>query len=1544
MLLPSSKLPLRLVCALCCSLTVSGFSDSSHHAYDDLNRLRIVNYANGTAIEYSYDEVGNRTSLMSSNSPSSFPVSLTDQATSATNGSAVLNGYVNPSGQATTAWFEWGTNSSFGNTTTPQNVGNGTSTLHFSAQINGVVTSVIHYFRAVAQNPSGTSYGETRIFNNTPPQASDLSQTLAGTQNQLQVAIIPIVVSDPDAGDHIMARLWLVDNAKGSLASTGGGSYDSLTGIWTITGTVAQVNMALAQLRFLQADSFMGTVSILSHVHDAAYAGPADGLISIAIGPPTGPFTVSNTSDSGSGSLRQAILDANANPTGIDLIVFDISGPGPHTITPGSALPTITTPVIIDGTTQPGFAGQPLIELNGEDAGANADGLKITAGNSTVRGLVVNRFAGSGIWIWYEGGNRIIGNFIGTDISGTFDFGNGLDGLLVQEASNNLIGGTSLGTRNIVSGNNHYGIFIYGTNATGNRIEGNYVGPDVTGTLEVGNSWGGILVAYASGNTIGGTDLNSGNIISGNQYRGIWIYGTNATGNRIEGNFVGTDITGTSDLGNALEGIYILDAATNVIGGTVTGVRNIVSGNDRIGIFIYGTNATGNQIEGNYVGTDVTGTLDIGNFSDGILIQYASGGVIGGTELGSRNVISGNDRHGIQMYGANTMANHVKGNYIGAQADGVTALGNSGHGVFIANSAANNTIGGLESGDGNIIAFNGDPGFGGVRVTFTAGDRNGVRGNSIFANESLGIDLGTNGVTLNDTGDSDTGANNLQNYPILTAATVGSTTTMIEGSLNSTPSSSFSLEFFANFGCDPSGNGEGQTFIGRTQVTTDSNGNSAFSAAFSNTVIGVNSVTATATDQDDNTSEFSPCVAALSVPLASFVGNPVAGLAPLSVSFIDVSGGTITNRFWDFGDGITTNTSATNIIHTYSSGTNTVRLTVSGSVGESTLARTNYIVATNIPPALIGVIPESLNFGVVLTGMTAQAMFVVTNAGGLMLTGNATITGGPFVFAGGGVDAETKLLLHMDGLDGSTNFTDSTASSKTVAAQGDAQIDTAQSKLGGASVLFDGTGDRLSIGNSSDWDFGTGDFTIDFWVRFNNTSGAKTLVSYNGDDDFSIKLENNGALAGYVGGVSTEAAFNPLINTWYHIAFLRNGATTRLFVDGTQIASSASGFNISDSGDLAIGQQTSGNQSFHGWIDELRVSKGIARWTNSFSAPTTSYAPDGYTKLLLHGDGAAGSTNFIDSSANPKTMTPTGNAQIDTAQSKFGGASGLFDGDGDRLTIPASADFDFGSGNFTIDAWVRFNFLNQAHCLVSHYIGAIGWIVYLDTANGWFRLYDSGNTAVHVTYSWVADTWYHLAIVRNGSVIRFFVNGAQVGADQPAALTYNGVGNETWVGAYTGPSAQFNGWIDEMRISKAVARWTNNFSPPTGPYAGSASNVSFSVPAFGSTNIVITFSPTNTGLFSNVVVFASSGGNSTNAVQGLAVSGFPPTIFGTTKGGTDFIFSFATVTGKTYVVQYKDSLNAVVWQTNQSVAGNGAIKTVTNSISAMQRFYRLLVP
>jgi hypothetical protein len=565
-------------------------------------------------------------------------------------------------------------------------------------------------------------------------------------------------------------------------------------------------------------------------------------------------FTVINTNDSGPGSLRQAILDANANP-GSDLISFNIPGAGVHTISPAFSLPQITDPVSLDGTTQPGFAGTPIVELNGANVSSFGYGLDLSGGSSTVQGLTINRFLGSGIYLSINGNNRIEGNLLGTDVTGTVKLMNGGGGVLVQSTLNE-IGGTTTAARNIVSG----GVLIAGGGTTGNQVQGNLIGTDITGTASLGNLGDGVNIGFMLNNVVGGTVAGARNIISGNGGSGVRV--NISSGNQIIANFIGTDVTGTTKLSNGLDGIGIF-SPSNIIGGTSSGAGNVIAGNWMNGIEISDSGNINNQVQGNFIGTDKTGSAKLGNSRSGVSVSFAWNTIIGGAVPGARNVISGNGWTGIMIVGgsiATPATSVVQGNYIGTDVSGTGNLGNTLSGV-VANGAS---IGGNSADTGNTIAFNGGNG-----VTVSFGPGNAIQRNSIFSNGRLGIDLGANlvdgiprgdGVTNNDSCDTDTGPNNLQNFPALTSATSDAVSTSIQGTLNSTPDTIFTIEFFSNTACDPSGFGEGQTFLGSTMVVTDGNCNASFNVTRPSALNVGQFITATATDPTGNTSEFSNCV------------------------------------------------------------------------------------------------------------------------------------------------------------------------------------------------------------------------------------------------------------------------------------------------------------------------------------------------------------------------------------------------------------------------------------------------------------------------------------------------------------------------------------------------------------------------------------------------------------------------------------------------------------------------------------------------------------
>lgn len=626
------------------------------------------------------------------------------------------------------------------------------------------------------------------------------------------------------------------------------------------------------------------------------------------------PFIVTTTADSGPDSLRQAILDANAT-TDADTISFNIPVSDPNrnattgvcTITPATPLPVISAPLTIDGYTQPGASANSLavgdnavllIQLKGSSAAASGLVLAGTNGGSTVRGLVINQFTGSDFYdaaIFINSGNNVVeGNFIGTDATGTNPLPN-ICGVRVATGANNLVGGTLPAARNIISGNNNQFAnvaieprFGSGVSApTGTLVRGNYIGTDASGTaaLDAGSfPAAGVRVTSGSGTIIGGADADDGaldgnvsarNVISGNS-SGIRSDQSQSVpfDLTLKGNFIGVDATGGAGLPNKDYGIFLptsSDGLSNItIGGTAAGAGNVISANANNGLLISNANVL---VQGNRIGTDLAGNINLGNGNHGVELTRSGSApfppvqfTVGGTASGAGNIISANGGYGVRFFN-NSGGVTVQGNLIGTKADGASDLGNRFNGI---RAESPSTIGGTTTGAGNVIAFNytgtGQFGFprGGVLIPFfeSGGFATNVSvlGNSIFSNGGLGISYGDQGPSPNDLGDADIGPNNRQNFPLLTAARIlPGPGFSIKGTLNSLPNTTYRIEFFGNSALDSSLHGEGQTYLGSINVTTNANGD----ASFDDPVTSGGLITSTATDSAGNTSQFSQSIGQL---------------------------------------------------------------------------------------------------------------------------------------------------------------------------------------------------------------------------------------------------------------------------------------------------------------------------------------------------------------------------------------------------------------------------------------------------------------------------------------------------------------------------------------------------------------------------------------------------------------------------------------------------------------------------------------------------------
>jgi titin len=615
-------------------------------------------------------------------------------------------------------------------------------------------------------------------------------------------------------------------------------------------------------------------------------------------------FVVSNTSDSaspGSGSLRRALLDSNAAGPGPNVIDFDIPGAGIHTISPGSALPNVSVPALIDGASQPGFmqANAPQVVLDGTNAG-NVNGLTLAANGCTVRGLAIDDFkSGAGVEV-QSSGCLIVSDYLGTDSTGALAAGNGA-GVDVASGASNVI------QNDLISANGD-GVQLAG--GAGTVVSANLIGTDVSGTRALGNIDGVFEFLGTSGDRIGGNvisgnktvglvlegsgtvtannligtdaggahalpngrgvelDVGTGqtlqsNVVSGNSGDGVLLFnGVNR--DLLLGNLVGVDLSGGHALGNGGAGIDLQGSAGSIVAG------NTVAANAAGGIVLNGTNTvSGNLVVGNRVGTDATGTVALGNggpagvqvfgqasgntidanliagnLADGVLVRdsgttgnLVQRNFIGLTTAGaplpnglhgveidsgaSSNTVFANDvlfnrGHGILLHDSGTTGNAVQAN---------NSSFNAGAGVFVLATASGNLIGGAAAGQGNTLAMNGQAG---VWVDGLFGEI-AIEGNAIFGNGGLG------GIALTN------GANFGQPTPALVyAVSTGPSDTTLAGTLHGQASTAYRLEFFDS----PSGGGQGQTFLGFLNVTTDGNGNATFLDDFAGSLT---SLTATAT-------------------------------------------------------------------------------------------------------------------------------------------------------------------------------------------------------------------------------------------------------------------------------------------------------------------------------------------------------------------------------------------------------------------------------------------------------------------------------------------------------------------------------------------------------------------------------------------------------------------------------------------------------------------------------------------------------------------------
>ncbi len=317
-------------------------------------------------------------------------------------------------------------------------------------------------------------------------------------------------------------------------------------------------------------------------------------------------FVVTTTADSGPGSLRQLIFDAGATPE-VDTIRFSIPGSGVHTLRPESPLPALFDPMTIDGTTQPGYAGTPLIEIDCSAAGTES-GIVVATAGVVRRGLAINRAGGAGILVVGGGDNVIEACHVGTDPAGLVARPNVFEGIAIVGSAGTRIGGNSAASRNVISGNNGAGVTIT-TSSTDTVVTGNYIGTNAAGTAAIPNVGDGVFIEQSAGTIVGGASPAEGNLISGNTALGVGVF-TDCTRTRIQGNVIGETVGGDR-LGNGADGVYMQGASGNLVGGENAGEGNRIAFNGATGVKVFSGDR--NTISRNSIDSNDWLAIDIGD-------------------------------------------------------------------------------------------------------------------------------------------------------------------------------------------------------------------------------------------------------------------------------------------------------------------------------------------------------------------------------------------------------------------------------------------------------------------------------------------------------------------------------------------------------------------------------------------------------------------------------------------------------------------------------------------------------------------------------------------------------------------------------------------------------------------------------------------------------------------------------------------------------------------------------------------------------------------
>ena len=606
--------------------------------------------------------------------------------------------------------------------------------------------------------------------------ATDLSLSMTDSPDPVDINTnLTYTITVTNSGDVNVTGVIVTDTLP---ANTTLVSATGCTGTSTLTCNLG--NLASGQSASLtvvikptQGGSLSNTASVAAAQAESNTANNSATQVTTVTGGTV--YTVNSTADTTDAqgcdatncTLREAINAANSHP-GKDTILFNIPGAGAHTINATPGFSGISEAVFIDGTSQPGFTGQPIIEVNGASAG-QVNGFWVTGGGTRLRGLVINGFFYSAINL--QGDNNVVeGCYIGTNLAGTSAVPNG-GGINVDNGANDVIGGLTSDARNVISGNNGNGVGVQAT-ATATKIQGNYIGLNASGTaaLPQANWAPGVGLYSATGITVGGTEAGARNIISGNKGTGVWVAtsfpsGPGSANNTVQGNYIGTTPDGNGALINEGGGIGITTGSNNnLIGGTTPSARNVVAGGVNLDTGVFA-----NRIQGNYIGVKADGSARIITTGwAGVQMRGVSNNVIGGDVPGAGNVISGNNGPGIWIVNTCTECNPpqaniissnnlVQGNIIGLNPSGTAAIPNNGSGVGIERGSTGNIVGGTTPGARNIISGNQGEG---VNINSTTSPANGnsvlgnyiglkADGSAVVRNNSNGVGVyGVSGTTI----------------------------------------------------------------------------------------------------------------------------------------------------------------------------------------------------------------------------------------------------------------------------------------------------------------------------------------------------------------------------------------------------------------------------------------------------------------------------------------------------------------------------------------------------------------------------------------------------------------------------------------------------------------------------------------------------------------------------------------------------------------------------------------------------------------------------